>query len=93
MAEWQDLPFGLMAKHCRAKGAGRTRHRLGVLIPRTRAAAGLAFALLCAAYLPLHVWDFFRPDPVFPVPWGTGARIMVQLGLIWLGVWVWRDEG
>ncbi|MGB3627623.1 MAG: hypothetical protein WA989_17475, partial [Henriciella sp.] len=62
---------------------------IAVLIPRTRALAGLAFAGLCLGYLPLHVWDFFRADPVFPVPWGAGARIMVQLALIGLGLWLW----
>ncbi len=65
---------------------------IAVLIPRTRALAGLAFALMCTVYLPLHVWDFFRPDPVFPVPYAAGARIMVQLGLIWLGLWLWRGR-
>ncbi|MEQ9316599.1 MAG: hypothetical protein RLN72_12165 [Henriciella sp.] len=65
---------------------------IGVLIPRTRGVSGLVFAGLCLCFLPLHVWDFFRPDPVFPVPWGAGARIIVQLGLIALGLWLWRRE-
>ncbi|MEQ8559119.1 MAG: hypothetical protein RIB03_12445 [Henriciella sp.] len=65
---------------------------IGVLIPRTRAVAGLAFAGLCLGYLPLHVWDFFRADPVFPVPWGASARIAAQMVLIWMGVWVWRRD-
>lgn len=63
---------------------------IGVLIPRTRAIAGLAFALMCAVYLPLHAWDFFRPDPVFPPPYMASARIAVQLVLIALGLWLWR---
>lgn len=62
----------------------------GVLVRRTRAPAGLAFAALCALLLPLHVWDFFRPDPIFAVPYAAGARVLVQLGLIWLGFWLWR---
>ena len=61
-----------------------------VLIPRTRALAGAMFALLCAVYMPLHVWDFFRPDPIFPVPYAAAARIMTQIGLIVLGLWLWR---
>ena len=65
---------------------------VGVLIPRTRALAGLAFAVMCAVYLPLHVWDFFRPDPLFSVPWPAGTRIAVQLVLIALGLWLWRRE-
>lgn len=63
---------------------------LGVLIPRTRALAGLVFALLCAGYLPLHVWDFFRRDPIFPPPYLASARILAQLVLIGLGLWLWR---
>lgn len=65
---------------------------VGVLVARTRALAALAFALLCLAYLPVHVWDFFRPDPIFPVPWAAGARMLVQGGLIALGLWLWRRE-
>lgn len=61
-----------------------------VLIPRTRAHAGLAFALLCAAFLPLHVWDFFRPDPIFDVPYAASIRILIQFGLIALGLWLWK---
>jgi uncharacterized membrane protein len=61
-----------------------------VLLPRTRSAAALSFALLCAGFLPLHVWDFFRPDPVFAVPVLASGRIGIQLLLIALGLWLWR---
>lgn len=61
----------------------------GVILPRFRALAGLAFAVMCAVYLPLHVWDFFRPDPVFAVPYMAAARIAVQFVLIALGLWLW----
>ena len=63
---------------------------VAVLVPRLRALAGAAFAALCLGFLPLHVWDFFRPDPVFPVPWGAAARIFVQVLLIGLGLFLWR---
>ena len=62
----------------------------GVVIARTRRSAGLGFALLCVAFLPLHLWDFFRPDPIFPPPYWLAVRILVQLGLIWLGLLLWR---
>ncbi|MBI1186060.1 MAG: hypothetical protein GC206_01735 [Alphaproteobacteria bacterium] len=62
----------------------------GVLLPRMRAFAGLSFALLCAAYLPLHLWDFFRPDPIFAPPYAAGARCLIQLILIALGLSLWR---
>ena len=63
---------------------------LGVLIPRSRALAGLAFAVMCLVYLPLHAWDFFRPDPVFSATYMASVRIAVQLVLIALGLWLWR---
>jgi uncharacterized membrane protein len=63
---------------------------LCILVPRARAAAALGFAVLCAVFLPLHGWDFFRPDPVFAVPVLASGRIGVQLLLIALGLWLWR---
>ena len=61
-----------------------------ILVPKLRAIAGLCFALLCLGFLPLHVWDFFRPDPVFEVPSAASIRILVQFGLIGLGLYLWR---
>lgn len=58
--------------------------------PRTRAWGGVAFAALCAAYLPLHLWDFFRPDPVFAPPMAASIRVLVQLLFIAAGVALWR---
>jgi uncharacterized membrane protein len=63
---------------------------IGVLIPRTQGAAALGFAALCTLFLPLHLWDFFRPDPVFSVPVLASVRVGVQLLLIGLGLWLWR---
>ena len=63
-----------------------------ILMPRFRAIAGLCFALLCLGLLPLHAWDFFRPDPVFEVPLAASIRILVQFGLIGLGLYLWRTE-
>lgn len=63
---------------------------IGVLMPRTRAIAGLAFAVMCLVYLPIHVWDFFRAAPIFSVPWAASARIAVQLIIIALGLWLWQ---
>lgn len=63
---------------------------VGVLMPRTRALAGLAFAVMCLVYLPIHVWDFWRDDPIFSVPWAASARIATQLVLIGLGLWLWQ---
>lgn len=60
---------------------------LAALWPRTRRMAGLAFAVLCLAYLPLHLWDFVRPDPVFAPPVAATVRVFVQFLFIVAG---WR---
>lgn len=67
-------------------GLGELAIGLAVLIPRFRARAGLAFALLCFAYMPLHLWDFIRPDPIFH-PWPLAvARVLLQVGFIAAGL-------
>jgi uncharacterized membrane protein len=63
---------------------------LAALWPRSRALGGLAFALLCAAYVPLHLWDYVRPDPVFAPPVAATIRVVVQGLFIWSGVALWR---
>ena len=67
---------------------------LAALWPRTRALGGLAFAGLCLAYLPLHLWDYVRPHPVFTPPVATTVRVVVQLCFIWAGYSLWtRTRG
>lgn len=63
---------------------------LAALLPKLRRQAGLAFALLCIAYMPLHLWDFFRPDPIFPPVLAASARVIVQGLFIWAGLTLWR---
>jgi uncharacterized membrane protein len=63
---------------------------LAALWPRTRAWGALAFSALCAAYLPLHLWDFIRPDPVFAPPVAATVRVAVQILFIWAGLVLWR---
>ncbi len=63
---------------------------LAALWPRTRSWGGLAFAALCLGYLPLHLWDYVRPDPVFAPPVAATVRVVVQLLFIAAGVALWR---
>lgn len=63
---------------------------LAALLPGARSHAGLAFAALCAAYLPLHLWDFVRPDPVFAPPVAASIRVAVQLVFIAAGYALWN---
>jgi len=66
---------------------------LAAVWPKTRKWGALAFAGLCAAYLPLHLWDFFRPDPVFAPPVAASVRVLVQGLFIWGGLALWRRAG
>ncbi|KQW29054.1 hypothetical protein ASE36_11300 [Rhizobium sp. Root274] len=74
-------------------GLGELTIGVAVLFPRFRARAGLAFALLCFAYVPLHLWDFLRPDPIFhPWPLAVG-RVLLQIGFIVAGLRLARAGG
>lgn len=63
-----------------------------VLWPRTRAVAGLGFALLCTAFLPLHVWDLFRENPAITQQSAAIIRVFVQFFLIWVGWTLYKRE-
>lgn len=73
-----------------ATGVVQVAIGLGAIWPRTRAFGALAFAALCAAYLPLHLWDYVRPDPVFAPPVAATVRVVLQLVFIWAGLALWR---
>lgn len=55
------------------------------LWPRTRTWGALAFAVVCLGYLPIHLWDYVRPDPVFAPPVAATVRVIVQLLFIAAG--------
>lgn len=63
---------------------------LGILIPKTRALAGLAFAILCAAFMPLHIWDLFRESPAITPQSAAIVRVALQVLLIAVGLYVFR---
>lgn len=63
---------------------------VATLFPQSRSWGALAFAILCAAYMPLHLWDYVRPDPVFAPPVAATVRILVQGLFIWAGIKLWR---
>jgi uncharacterized membrane protein len=63
---------------------------LAAIWPGTRAWGGIAFAALCTAYMPLHLWDFLRPDPVFAPPVAATIRVVAQGLFIWAGISLWR---
>lgn len=61
-----------------------------VLLPRTRALGGLAFALLCLSFLPLHLWDLVRDNPAITPLNAAIVRVVVQFFLIWVGWTLWK---
>ncbi len=63
---------------------------IAILTPKTRKLAALAFAVLCTAYMPLHLWDLFRDDPVIAPLSAAIFRVGVQCGFIWVGWKLWR---
>lgn len=65
---------------------------IAVLFPKTRAKAGLAFAALCLAFLPLHVWDLLREEPIITPTSAAIFRIIWQFVLIGAGWYLWTRE-
>jgi uncharacterized membrane protein len=68
-------------------GAFELLGALGLLLPRTRRAAGLGLALLTIAVTPAHVYMLQHPE-LFDVPaWALVLRLPLQAVLLWLIVW------
>ena len=65
---------------------------IALLIPSTRKLGGLAFMLLMIAFLPLHVWDVVRSDPIMGSAGAAVFRLLMQFGLIYAGFWIWRSK-
>lgn|SRR5450830_1183502 len=64
---------------------------VGILIGRTRRAAGIGLFLLTLAVTPAHIYMLQRPE-LFPVPlWALWLRLPIQVALLWLIAWsTWR---
>lgn len=64
---------------------------VGIVIARTRRAAGIGLFLLTLAVTPAHIYMLQRPE-LFPVPmWALWWRLPIQLALLWLIIWsTWR---
>jgi uncharacterized membrane protein len=63
----------------------------GILLARTRRAAGIGLFLLTLAVTPAHIYMLQSPE-LFPVPlWALWLRLPIQAALLWLIVWsTWR---
>jgi uncharacterized membrane protein len=67
---------------------------IGILlvIPHYRKWGGLAFTALMVAFLPIHIWDVVRDDPVMGSTGAALIRLAIQFVLIWAGWWISRGE-
>ena len=63
---------------------------IGLVVPRLRARAGLAFAVLMVAFMPLHIWDFLKEAPMVGSHTAATVRLVVQVLLIIGGVAIYR---
>ena len=65
---------------------------VGILlfIPAYRYLGGLGFMVLMIVFLPLHVWDLFRPDPMTGSMTGAIIRLIIQFALIYGGWWIYK---
>ncbi|NND09560.1 MAG: hypothetical protein HKN87_24580 [Saprospiraceae bacterium] len=64
---------------------------VAILVPRFRFWGGLGFALLMIAFLPLHIWDLVRADPVMGSASAAFVRLLLQLILIYAGWWIYQS--
>ena len=66
----------------------------GILLPRTRRAAGIGLVLLTLAVTPVHIYMLQRPE-LFHIPlWALWLRLPLQAALLWLIWWSsWRPRG
>lgn len=64
---------------------------VGILVARTRRAAGIGLFLLTLAVTPAHIYMLQQPQ-LFPVPvWALWLRLPIQVALLWLIFWsTWR---
>jgi uncharacterized membrane protein len=63
-----------------------------LIIPKYRKIGALAFMGLMIAFLPLHIWDLFKEDPITITRTGGIIRLVLQFLLIYAGWWLSRDK-
>jgi uncharacterized membrane protein len=69
-------------------GVAEVAGGLGVLLPRTRRAAGLGLIALLAAVFPANLYMAREPDSFRKIPrWALYARLPLQPLMMW---WAWR---
>lgn len=60
---------------------------IGILVPRTRRAAGIGLFLLTIAVTPVHFYMLQHAER-YPAPlWALWLRLPIQVALLWLILW------
>ena len=62
---------------------------IALLIPKYRKYGGLGLMLLMIVFMPLHIWDVVREDPVMGSTTAAWVRFFVQALFIAGGWWIW----
>lgn len=65
---------------------------IGILlfIPKYRYWGALGFLVLMLAFLPIHVWELFKEEPVVGAPPAPAIRLAFQFLLIFAGWWLYK---
>ncbi len=63
-----------------------------LLLPKYRHWGGLGFALLMVGFMPLHIWELFREQPLVGPPPAPVIRVVIQVLLIYVGWWVYQKH-
>jgi uncharacterized membrane protein len=88
---WLPAPLALVL----VSGGFEVLGGVGLLVPRTRAVAGLGLVALYVAVFPANLnmaVNGISLDPATPIPpWVLWLRLPLQLVLIALALWVRRD--
>ena len=55
-----------------------------------RREGGFLFMLLMIGFLPIHIWDLLKAEPMVGSTGAAVVRLVLQLLLIYAGWWLWR---
>lgn len=58
-----------------------------------RREGGFLFMVLMLLFLPIHVWDFLKEEPMVGSKLGGIIRLVIQFVLIYGGWWIWKKGG
>lgn len=63
-----------------------------LILPQYKKLGGLAFMILMIIFLPLHIWELFKENPLVG-PWPAPLiRLVLQFVLIYAGWWIYRSK-